>query len=94
MFPISSQNSMEIKLGEMLKENVKLKKTIEENDNAMKQQFEKISLWQNQVMSVCDAHKQNYNETRDLINRLREENEYLRVNNFQFQILSKLIINI
>ncbi|KAK2588939.1 hypothetical protein KPH14_001794 [Odynerus spinipes] len=78
---ISSLNSSEIqkKLTELLQENVKLKETLKQNTTAMKQQFNTLATWQEEVMNVHKHHKQKFAETRHLINLLKQENAELKL---------------
>ncbi|XP_046836242.1 WD repeat-containing protein 87-like isoform X1 [Vespa crabro] len=78
---ISSLNSSEIqqKLAELLQENVKLKETLKQNTVAMKQQFNTLVTWQEEVMNVHKNHKQKFKETRQLINVLKQENAELKL---------------
>lgn len=76
---VNDISRIENKLHEVLEENEKLKKTLEESDTVMKQQFEKIEVWQKEVMNVCRDHNQKYMESKELIDRMRAENELLRV---------------
>lgn len=78
---ISSLNSSEIqeKLTELLQENVKLKETLKQNTVAMKQQFNTLVTWQEEVMNVHKHHKQKFTETRQLINILKQENAELKL---------------
>lgn len=78
---ISSLNSSEIqqKLAELLQENVKLKETLKQNTQSMKQQFNTLVTWQEEVMNVHKHHKQKFKETRQLINVLKQENAELKL---------------
>ena len=75
---------IEDNLKKVLEENIKLKETLKQNNNAIKQQFNTITMWQKEVMSVCDNHKQKFLETKELISRLKKENDELRVSNILF----------
>lgn len=74
-----SPSEIEESLKKVLEENIKLKETLKLNNNAIKQQFNTITMWQKEVMTVCDNHKQKFLETKDLIGRLKKENDELRV---------------
>lgn len=73
---ISSLSPPEIenKLSELLQENVRLKETLTQNNISMKQQFNTLATWQEEVTKVHQNHKLKFAETRDLINQLRREN--------------------
>ncbi|XP_015524152.2 optineurin isoform X1 [Neodiprion lecontei] len=67
------------KIKELLQENVKLKETLKQNNLAMKQQFNVLAAWQEEIMKVHQSHKQKFSETKALINQLRKENAELKV---------------
>ncbi|XP_014204334.1 kinectin-like [Copidosoma floridanum] len=73
-----SPNEMEDSLKKVLEENLRLKETLKHNNTTIKQQFSTITQWQKEVMAVCDGHKQKFIETKELINKLKIENEELR----------------
>lgn len=78
---IASWDTAELhqKLSELLQENVKLKETLKQNNIAMKQQFNNIATWQEEIMKVHQNHKKKFSETRELINYLKKENTELKV---------------
>lgn len=78
---IASLDSAEIeqKLNELLQENAKLKETLKQNNIAMKQQFNTLASWQEQIMNVHQNHKKKFLETRNLINYLKKENTELKM---------------
>ena len=78
---IASLDSGEIqqKLNELLQENAKLKETLKQNNTAMKQQFNTLASWQEQIMNVHQNHKKKFLETRNLINHLKKENTELKI---------------
>ncbi|XP_029035689.2 centromere-associated protein E-like [Osmia bicornis bicornis] len=67
------------KLNELLQENTKLKETLKQNNIAMKQQFNTLSDWQEEIMKVHQNHKKKFAETRELINYLKKENTDLKM---------------
>ncbi|KAL0099042.1 hypothetical protein PUN28_020234 [Cardiocondyla obscurior] len=69
---------MQSRLTEMLQENVKLKETLRQNNESMKQQFNTLAMWQDEVTKVHNNHKQKFAETKDLINHLKKENAELK----------------
>ncbi|XP_076678825.1 uncharacterized protein LOC143374533 [Andrena cerasifolii] len=78
---IASLGSAEIeqKLNELLHENANLKETLKQNNIAMKQQFNTLASWQEQIMSIHENHKKKVLETSDLINYLKKENTELKI---------------
>lgn len=78
---IASWDSTEVhqKLTELLQENTKLKETLKQNNIAMKQQFNTLAMWQEEIMQVHQNHKQKFAETRRLINYLKKENAELKM---------------
>ncbi|XP_012262676.2 NF-kappa-B essential modulator isoform X1 [Athalia rosae] len=73
----------EKKLKELLQENIKLKETLQQNNLAMKQQFNTIAAWQEEISKVHQSHKQKFSETKELINQLKKENSDLKMKAFQ-----------
>lgn len=78
---ISSLDATEInqKLNELLQENAKLKEALKQNNVAMKQQFNTLAKWQEEIMQVHQNHKRKFSETRELINYLKRENQELKM---------------
>ncbi|XP_076242220.1 uncharacterized protein LOC143184109 [Calliopsis andreniformis] len=78
---IASLDSAEVyqKLNELLQENGKLKETLKQNNIAMKQQFNTLASWQEEIMKVHQNHKKKFAETRELINYLKKENTELKM---------------
>lgn len=50
---------------------------LEHNNAAMKQQFRTLCLWQEQMKSVHEEHKQKFEATRELVTKLRWEKQEL-----------------
>ncbi|XP_011691264.1 PREDICTED: flagellar attachment zone protein 1 isoform X2 [Wasmannia auropunctata] len=73
-----SITEMQNRLMEMLQENVKLKETLRQNNDSMKQQFSTLAMWQEEVTKVHQSHKQKFSETKELINHLKKENAELK----------------
>lgn len=73
-----SITEMQRRLTELLQENVKLKETLRQNNESMKQQFNTLAMWQEEVTKVHQNHKQKFAETKDLINHLKQENTELK----------------
>lgn len=78
---IASWDTAEVqqKLNELLQENTKLKETLKQNNTAMKQQFNVLATWQEEIMRVHQNHKKKFAETRELINYLKKENTELKM---------------
>ncbi|XP_018309199.1 optineurin isoform X1 [Mycetomoellerius zeteki] len=70
--------AMQHRLAEVLQENVKLKETLRQNNESMKQQFNTLAMWQEEVTEVHLSHKQKFAETKELINHLKKENAELK----------------
>lgn len=78
---IASWDTAEVhkKLNELLQENTKLKETLKQNNIAMKQQFNVLASWQEEIMRLHQNHKKKFGETRELINYLKKENTELKI---------------
>lgn len=78
---IASWDTAEVhkKLNELLQENTKLKETLKQNNIAMKQQFNVLATWQEEIMRLHQNHKKKFGETRELINYLKKENTELKM---------------
>lgn len=78
---IASWDTAEVhkKLNELLQENTKLKETLKQNNIAMKQQFNVLASWQEEIMRLHQNHKKKFGETRELINYLKKENTELKM---------------
>ncbi|XP_076639166.1 uncharacterized protein LOC143351502 isoform X2 [Colletes latitarsis] len=78
---ITSWESTDVhaKLNELLQENCKLKETLKQNNIAMKQQFNTLASWQEEIMKVHQNHKKKFSETTGLINYLKKENTELKI---------------
>ncbi|XP_033331300.2 uncharacterized protein LOC117223225 [Megalopta genalis] len=77
---IASWNSNEVhdKLNELIRENEKLKETLKQNNMAMKQQFNSVASWQEEIMKIHQNHKKKFAETRELMECLKKENAELK----------------
>lgn len=80
-----STDEMQKKLTDMLQENVKLKETLKQNTSAMKEQFNTLAMWQEEVMKVHETHKKKFAETRELVTHLQKENAELKTKLSQLQ---------
>lgn len=54
----------------------------------MKQQFNTLAAWQEEIMKVHQNHKQKFSETKELINQLRRENADLKIKASQESVAS------
>lgn len=73
-----SPEEIQRKLHEVLQENLQLKETLQQNNLAMKQQFNTLAMWQEEVSKVHQNHKAKFAETKDLVLKLRAENAELK----------------
>ncbi|XP_072764180.1 uncharacterized protein [Anoplolepis gracilipes] len=73
-----STDEMQKKLTDMLQENMKLKETLKQNTSSMKEQFNTLVMWQEEVMKVHETHKKKFAETTELVNHLKKENAELK----------------
>lgn len=73
-----SLDEIQKKLQEVVQENVELKETLQQNNLAMKQQFNTLIMWQEEVYKVHQNHKEKFQETKELILKLRAENSELK----------------
>ncbi|XP_021932009.1 optineurin isoform X2 [Zootermopsis nevadensis] len=73
-----SPEEIQRKLHELLQENLKLKDTLCQNNLAMKQQFNTLVMWQNELLRVHKNHKEKFTETKELVLKLRAENAELK----------------
>lgn len=73
-----STDEMQKKLTDVLQENVKLKETLRQNTLSMKEQFNTLAMWQEEVMKVHETHKKKFAETRELVTHLKKENAVLK----------------
>ncbi|XP_011879677.1 PREDICTED: optineurin [Vollenhovia emeryi] len=78
MVSLLSPTEMQCRLTEMLQENVKLKETLRQNNESMKHQFNTLTMWQEEVTKVHQNHKQKFEETKELVNHLKQENAELK----------------
>ncbi|XP_069682228.1 optineurin-like isoform X2 [Periplaneta americana] len=73
-----SPEEIQRKLHEVLQENLELKETLQQNNLAMKQQFNTLVMWQEELRKVHANHKAKFTETKELVFKLRAENTELR----------------
>ncbi|XP_075216298.1 uncharacterized protein LOC142321788 isoform X2 [Lycorma delicatula] len=60
------------------KENADLKVTLQQHNLAMKQQFQTLKMWQDEVYKVHQTHKEKFEETKQFINKITAENKELK----------------
>ncbi|XP_046388980.1 optineurin [Ischnura elegans] len=73
-----SPDEIQNKLQALLEENGQLKEALRQNNLAMKKQFDTLVMWQEEVFKVHQNHKQKFEETKDLVLKLKSENAELR----------------
>lgn len=65
--------------GELLDENLILKETLKHNNDSMKEQFLLIASCQEDMLKTHMIHKEKFDETKELVERLRQENKKLKL---------------
>ncbi|XP_063626477.1 optineurin isoform X1 [Cydia splendana] len=73
-----STEELQKRFGEILDENVLLKETLKQNNDSMKEQFCLIASCQEDMMKTHSLHKEKFDETRELVEKLRQENKKLK----------------
>ncbi|GBP61977.1 hypothetical protein EVAR_40985_1 [Eumeta japonica] len=73
-----STEELQKKFGEILDENIILKETLKQNNDSIKEQFLLIASCQEDMMKAHQLHKEKFNETRELVEKLRAENKKLK----------------
>lgn len=75
-----SHSSLEIqqRLDLLLRENQELRDALNQNNLAMKTQFETLAQWQQEVFQTHSSHKEKFAETRELVLKLKAENAALK----------------
>ncbi|KAF9422350.1 hypothetical protein HW555_001940 [Spodoptera exigua] len=73
-----STEELQKKFGELLDENVILKETLKQNNESMKEQFLLIASCQEDMMKTHVLHKEKFEETKGLVEKLRQENKKLK----------------
>nr|XP_026496478.1 optineurin isoform X2 [Vanessa tameamea] len=73
-----STEELQKRFGELLDENVVLKETLKQNNDSMKEQFMLIASCQEDMLKTHKLHREKFDETRDLVERLRHENKQLK----------------
>ncbi|XP_034835447.1 optineurin isoform X1 [Maniola hyperantus] len=74
-----STEELQKRFGELLDENVVLKETLKQNNDSMKEQFMLIASCQEDMLRTHRLHKEKFEETRELVERLRQENKQLKL---------------
>ncbi|CAH0401457.1 unnamed protein product [Chilo suppressalis] len=74
----SSTEDLQKRFGELLDENVILKETLKRNNDSMKEQFLLIASCQDDMMKTQILHKEKFEETKVLVDKLRNENRKLK----------------
>ncbi|XP_045501854.1 optineurin isoform X2 [Colias croceus] len=73
-----STEELQKRFGELLDENVVLKETLKQNNDSMKEQFSLIASCQEDMVKTHKLHKEKFDETRELVEKLRQENKKLK----------------
>lgn len=73
-----STEELQKRFGEILDENVILKETLKQNNESMKEQFLLIASCQEDMMKTHVLHKEKFEETKGLVEKLRHENKKLK----------------
>nr|XP_049700744.1 optineurin isoform X4 [Helicoverpa armigera] len=73
-----STEELQKRFGELLDENVILKETLKQNNESMKEQFLLIASCQEDMMKTHVLHKEKFDETKELVEKLRQENKKLK----------------
>ncbi|KAI5634944.1 NF-kappa-B essential modulator isoform X2 [Phthorimaea operculella] len=73
-----STEELQKQFGELLDENIILKETLKKNNESMKEQFLMIASCQEDMMKTHMIHKEKFDETRELVEKLRQENKKLK----------------
>ncbi|CAB3251050.1 unnamed protein product [Arctia plantaginis] len=73
-----STEELQKRFGEILDENVILKETLKQNNESMKEQFLLIASCQEDMMKTHMLHKEKFDETKQLVEKLRHENKKLK----------------
>ncbi|XP_068620288.1 optineurin [Battus philenor] len=74
----SSIELLQKRFGELLDENVILKETLKQNNDSMKEQLQLIASCQDDMLKTHRLHKEKFDETKELVERLRQENKELK----------------
>ncbi|KAH9641506.1 hypothetical protein HF086_017842 [Spodoptera exigua] len=72
-----STEELQKRFGELLDENVILKETLKQNNESMKEQFLLIASCQEDMMKTHVLHKEKFEETKGLVEKVIVENEKL-----------------
>ncbi|XP_041984702.1 NF-kappa-B essential modulator-like isoform X2 [Aricia agestis] len=74
-----STEELQKRFGELLDENVVLKETLKQNNDSMKEQFMLIASCQEDMLKTHKLHREKFDETRELVERLRKENKQMKL---------------
>ncbi|CAK1553086.1 unnamed protein product [Leptosia nina] len=75
-----STEELQKRFGELLDENVVLKETLKQNNDSMKEQFSLIASCQEDMLRTHKIHKEKFDETKGLVEKLRQQNKELKEN--------------
>ncbi|XP_053614716.1 NF-kappa-B essential modulator isoform X2 [Plodia interpunctella] len=74
-----SLEELQKRFGELLDENIILKETLKQNNDSLKEQFLLIASCQEDMMNTHKLHKEKFEETKGLVEKLRQENKQLKL---------------
>ncbi|XP_013137009.1 PREDICTED: optineurin-like [Papilio polytes] len=73
-----STEELQKRFGELLDENLVLKETLKQNNESLKEQLGLISSCQDDMLNTHKIHREKFDETKNLVKKLREENKILK----------------
>ncbi|XP_013163086.1 PREDICTED: optineurin isoform X1 [Papilio xuthus] len=73
-----STEELQKRFGELLDENLVLKETLKQNNESLKEQLDLISSCQDDMLNTHKIHREKFDETKNLVKKLREENKMLK----------------
>lgn len=66
----NSSNQIKNKISELLEENMTLRETLKENNTSIKELFENVTKWQDDMMNTHVLHKNKFSETKEYVERV------------------------
>ncbi|KAF2897383.1 hypothetical protein ILUMI_08797 [Ignelater luminosus] len=78
------------KVDSLVKENIKLKETLHQNNLAMKKQYDTLMLWQADVQKVHQSHKEKFAETKRFIENVSKFADMNVIINKSFLFFNKM----
>ncbi|KAL4702806.1 hypothetical protein ACJJTC_010647 [Scirpophaga incertulas] len=74
----TTTEELQRRFGKLLDENLILKESLKKNNESIKEQFVMIMSFQEDMMKTHQLHKEKFNETRELVEKLRQDNKQLK----------------